>query len=296
MKPLEGKTLVITGATRGIGKAIGLRAAQDGANIVVIGKTDTPHPKLPGTVHTAVKEMEDAGGHAVAAICDIRFEDQVQHAIDLAQEKFGGIDILVNNASAISLTPTLATEMKRFDLMYQVNTRGTFLTSKLAIPLLKQAENPHILTLSPPLNMEPKWFANHVAYTITKYGMSMVVLGLAEELARDGIAVNALWPRTTIDTAAVRNLLGGKHTVQHSRTPEIIADAAYLIFQKPSTSYTGQFLIDDEVLMQHGICNLEKYAVNPNKELMQDFFLTGEGQNFCEDPEDSEDFEDSEDS
>lgn len=270
---LKGKTLFITGASRGIGKAIAIRAAKDGANIAVVAKTREPHPKLPGTVYSSVEDIKSEGGNAIACIADIRFEDQVQTAVDATIERFGGIDILVNNASAINLSPTLELSMKRFDLMVAVNVRGTFLSSKLCVPHLKKAENPHILNLSPPLNMDPKWFKNNLAYTMAKYGMSMCVLGMAEEFKKDGIAVNALWPRTPIATAAVRNLLGEKTAVNHSRTPEIVADAAYIIVTKPSREYTGNFFIDEEILLENGITNLEKYAVNPDKELYVDFFL-----------------------
>lgn len=273
MTSLKGKTLVITGASRGIGKAIALRAARDGANIAVVAKTKEPHPKLPGTVYTAVKDIKSAGGNGLPCIADIRFEDQVQRAIDATLNEFGGIDILVNNASAINLSPTLKLEMKKFDLMISVNVRGTFLCSKLCIPHLKKSENPHILNLSPPLNLDPKWFKNNVAYTIAKYGMSMCVLGMAEEFKKSGIAVNALWPRTPIATAAVQNLLGGKSTVKHSRSPEIVADAAYHILTKPSRECTGNFLIDEEILLELGITDLEKYSVDPKAELYQDFFL-----------------------
>ncbi|MHA1914749.1 MAG: SDR family oxidoreductase [Promethearchaeota archaeon] len=273
MENLEGKTLFITGASRGIGKAIALRAAKDGANIAVVAKTKIPNPKLPGTVYSAVDDIKSAGGNAIPCITDIRFEEQVQNAIDTTLNKFGGIDILINNASAINLSPTLDITMKRFDLMFSVNTRGTFLCSRLCLPHLKKSENPHILNLSPPLNMDPKWFKTNLAYTIAKYGMSMCVLGLAEEFKTDGIAVNALWPRTTIATAAVRNLLGGKTAVKHSRKPEIVAEAAYLILTKPSREITGNFFIDDEVLHENGIDNLEKYAVDPTKEPYFDFFL-----------------------
>jgi citronellol/citronellal dehydrogenase len=270
---LKRKTLFITGASRGIGKTIAVRAARDGANIAVVAKTKEPHPKLPGTVYTAVDEIISQGGNAVACVTDIRFEDQIQEAIDTTIDKFGGIDILVNNASAINLSPTLEVSMKRFDLMFSVNTRGTFLCSKLCIPYLKKAENPHILNLSPPLNLDPKWFKNNLAYTMAKYGMSMCVLGMAEEFRNDGIAVNALWPRTSIATAAVKNLLGGKIAVNHSRTPEIVADAAYLILTKPSSECTGNFFIDEQVLIENGISDLKKYAVDPGKELYPDFFL-----------------------
>ncbi|MBY8992788.1 MAG: NAD(P)-dependent oxidoreductase [Candidatus Lokiarchaeota archaeon] len=273
MISLKGKTLFITGASRGIGKAIALRAAHDGANIAVVAKTKEPHPKLPGTVYTAVEDIINAGGNALPCITDIRFEDQVQTAIDETLNEFGGIDILVNNASAIDLSPTLKLEMKRFDLMFSVNARGTFLCSRLCIPYLLKAENPHILNLSPPLNLDPKWFKNNVAYTMAKYGMSMCVLGMAEEFKNDGIAVNALWPRTPIATAAVKNLLGGKSSIKHSRTPEIVAEAAYLILTQPSKTCTGNFFIDEEILLEHGITDLEKYSVDPKVELYQDFFL-----------------------
>ena len=273
LSTLKGKTLFITGASRGIGKAIALRAAQDGANIAVVAKTKEPHPKLPGTVYSSVEDIESAGGNAIPCIADIRFEDQIQAAIDATLDNFGGIDILVNNASAINLSPTLEIEMKRYDLMFSVNVRGTFLCSKLCIPFLKKAENPHILNLSPPLNMDPKWFKNNVAYTMAKYGMSMCVLGMAEEFKNDGIAVNALWPRTSIATAAVRNLLGGKSAVRHSRKPEIVADAAYFILTKPSKECTGNFFIDEEILKEHGITDLDKYAEDSSVELYNDFFL-----------------------
>jgi len=273
LSTLKGKTLFITGASRGIGKAIALRVAQDGANIAVVAKTKEPHPKLPGTVYSSVEDIESVGGNAIPCIADIRFEDQIQAAIDVTVDKFGGIDILVNNASAINLSPTLEIEMKRYNLMFSVNVRGTFLCSKLCIPFLKKAENPHILNLSPPLNMDPKWFKNNLAYTMAKYGMSMCVLGMAEEFKNDGIAVNALWPRTSIATAAVRNLLGGKSAVRHSRKPEIVADAAYLILTKLSKECTGNFFIDDEILKEHGITDLDKYAEDSSVELYNDFFL-----------------------
>ena len=273
LSTLKGKTLFITGASRGIGKAIALRVAQDGANIAVVAKTKEPHPKLPGTVYSSVEDIESVGGNAIPCIADIRFEDQIQAAIDVTVDKFGGIDILVNNASAINLSPTLEIEMKRYNLMFSVNVRGTFLCSKLCIPFLKKAENPHILNLSPPLNMDPKWFKNNLAYTMAKYGMSMCVLGMAEEFKNDGIAVNALWPRTSIATAAVRNLLGGKSAVRHSRKPEIVADAAYFILTKPSKECTGNFFIDEEILKEHGITDLDKYAEDSSVELYNDFFL-----------------------
>ncbi|MFO7795037.1 MAG: SDR family oxidoreductase [Promethearchaeati archaeon] len=278
MADLKNKTLFITGASRGIGKAIALKAARDGANIAVVAKTKEPHPKLPGTVYTSVEDIEKVGGHGLPCIADIRFKDQVENAIEETLDRFGGIDILVNDASAINLTSTLNTSMKRFDLMFSVNVRGTFLCSKLCIPHLKNAENPHILNMSPPLNLDPKWFKNHVAYTMSKYGMSMCVLGMAEEFKEDGIAVNALWPRTAIATAAVKNLLGGETSIKHSRKPEIVADAAYYILTSPSKEYTGNFFIDDEVLMENGITDLEKYSVIPGAKLIQDFFLYGGGE------------------
>ncbi|WP_428265894.1 SDR family oxidoreductase [Haliangium sp.] len=270
---LAGKTLFITGASRGIGKAIALRAAKDGANVAIVAKTAEPHPKLPGTVHSAAEEVEAAGGKALACIADIRFEDQVQAAAAKTVETFGGIDILVNNASAIFLAGTTQTPMKRYDLMHQVNARGTFLCSQVCIPHLKQSANPHILMLSPPLNMEPRWFAPHVAYTMAKYGMSMCVLGMAGELKRPGIAVNALWPRTTIATAAVRNLLGGDKMVQTSRRPEIMADAAHWIFTQPSRECTGHFFLDEDVLLGAGVTDFEQYAVDPGATLTPDLFI-----------------------
>ncbi|MFX1296166.1 MAG: SDR family oxidoreductase [Promethearchaeota archaeon] len=278
MVTLKNKTLFITGASRGIGKAIALRAAKDGANLAVVAKSSEPHPKLPGTVYSSAEDIEAAGGKALPCVADIRFEDQVKAAVDATVKKFGGIDILVNDASAINLTPTLQTPMKRFDLMFSVNVRGTFLCSKLCIPYLKNAENPHILNLSPPLNLDPKWFANHLAYTMSKYGMSMCVLGMAEELKNDGIAVNALWPRTAIATAAVKNLLGGDPAIKHSRKPEIVADAAYFILTKPSRECTGNFFIDDEVLIENGVTDLGKYSVISGSKLIPDFFLFGGGE------------------
>jgi citronellol/citronellal dehydrogenase len=274
---LRGKTLFITGASRGIGLAIGLRAARDGANVVIAAKTSDPNPKLPGTIHSAAAEIEAAGGKALPLQCDIRFEDQVQSAVATAVAAFGGIDILVNNASAISLTTTEATEMKRYDLMHSINTRGTFLCSKLCVPHLKKAAaaggNAHILNLSPPLNMETRWFAPHVAYTMAKFGMSMCVLGMAGEFKRDGVAVNALWPRTTIATAAVKNLLGGEQAMKGSRSPAIMGDAAYAIFAKNSREVTGNFFIDDEVLKAEGKTNLDEYAMTPGAHLLPDFFV-----------------------
>jgi citronellol/citronellal dehydrogenase len=273
MKTLQGKTLFITGASRGIGLAIGLRAARDGANVAIAAKTAEPHPKLEGTVYTAAAEIEKAGGKALPLVCDIRHEDQLAAAVAQTVKSFGGIDICVNNASAISLTDTASTDMKRYDLMHQINTRGTFLTSKLCIPHLAKAENPHILMLSPPLDMKAKWFAGHVAYSIAKYGMSLCVLGLAEELKPQGIAVNALWPRTTIATAAVNNLLGGEMIMRSSRTPDILADAAHLIFTKPSREFTGRFCIDDTLLAEHGVTDFDKYRVDPTRNLAPDFFV-----------------------
>jgi citronellol/citronellal dehydrogenase len=270
---LRGKTLFITGASRGIGLAIGLRAARDGANVAIAAKTTEPNPKLPGTIYTAAKEIEEAGGKALPLFCDIRFEDQIAAAVAKTVETFGGIDICVNNASAISLTNTEQTQMKRYDLMHSINTRGTFATSQACIPHLKKAENPHILNLSPPLNMEERWFAPHVAYTMAKFGMSMCVLGMAGELRKYGIAVNALWPRTTIATSAVQNLLGGDAVVKGSRKPTIMGDAAYAIFAKPAKEVTGKFFIDDEVLTAEGKTNLDEYAVEPGAKLFPDFFV-----------------------
>ncbi|MDB4969520.1 MAG: oxidoreductase, short chain dehydrogenase/reductase family [Myxococcales bacterium] len=273
MPTLAGKTLFITGASRGIGLAIAKRAARDGANIVIAAKTTEPHPKLPGTIYTAAKEIEEAGGKALACVVDIRDENQVAAAVAKAVETFGGIDVLINNASAISLTPTTMTPMKRYDLMHSVNTRGTFVCSQACIPHLKKSSNPHILMNSPPLNMEERWFAPHVAYTMAKFGMSMCVLGMAGELRGDGIAVNAIWPRTVIATAAVQNLLGGDTTVAGSRLPEIVADAAYAILTKPSREFTGNFCIDEEILKKEGVTNFDKYQAVPGADLIPDFFL-----------------------
>ncbi len=270
---LSGKTLFITGASRGIGLSIALRAARDGANVVVAAKTADPHPKLPGTIYTAADEIAAAGGQALPLVVDVRDEASVQSAVDQAVERFGGIDILVNNASAISLTGTLSTDMKRYDLMHQVNTRGTFLTSKACIPHLKKSANPHVLMLSPPLDMSPRWFGGHVAYTMAKFGMSMCVLGMAKEFEADGIAFNALWPRTGIATAAIQFALTGEEGLRHCRTPEIMADAAHAIFQKPSRAFTGQFLIDDTFLYGEGVREFDKYRVDPTASLMPDFFV-----------------------
>jgi citronellol/citronellal dehydrogenase len=272
-RSLKGKTLFITGASRGIGKAIALRAARDGAHIAIAAKTQEPHPKLPGTIYSAALEIEKAGGQALACVCDIRSDEQIARAVDATVARFGGIDILVNNASAISLTDTLTTPMKRFDLMHQVNARGTFACSKACIPHLMKAENPHILNLSPPLNMQPKWFGPHVAYTMAKYGMSLCVLGMAEEWRHHKIAVNALWPRTVIATAAVQNLLGGEDTLRGSRSPEIVADAAHIILTRPSAEDTGQFFIDDEVLTAAGVTDLDKYSTVPGAPLFPDLFV-----------------------
>lgn len=271
--PLTGKTLFITGASRGIGLAIALRAARDGARIAIAAKTAEPHPKLPGTVYTAAAEIEAAGGQALPLIVDIQDENQVAAAVAQTVETFGGIDILVNNASAISLTPTLDTPMKRYDLMHRINTRGTFVCSQACLPHLFKAENPHILNISPPLNMEARWFAPHVAYTMAKYGMSMCVLGMAEEFREQGVAVNALWPRTAIATAAVRNLLGGDETIRRCRKPEIMADAAYAILIQPSRTCTGNFFIDEDVLRNAGITDFTPYAIDASAELLPDFFI-----------------------
>jgi citronellol/citronellal dehydrogenase len=272
---LKGKTLFITGASRGIGHAIGLRAAKDGANVAIVAKTTEPHPKLPGTIYTAAEDMEKAGGKALPLAVDIRDDAAVYAAVAKTVETFGGIDILVNNASAISLTGTLETPMKRYDLMHHINTRGTFLCSQACIPHLKKAANPHILNLSPPLSMKPHWFGGHVAYTMAKYGMSMCVLGMAEEFKGAGIAVNALWPRTAIATAAVQNLLGGDAAMKGSRTVDIMSDAAYVIFNRSSKDVknTGNFFIDDDVLKSEGVTGFAKYAVDPTAELVPDFFV-----------------------
>ena len=277
MPNLANKTLFISGASRGIGLAIALRAARDGANVAIAAKTTDPNPKLEGTIYSAAAEIEKAGGKALPLVCDIRDEAQVQAAVAATVAKFGGIDICVNNASAISLTPTLQTDMKRYDLMHSINGRGTFLVSKTVIPHLKKSANPHILMLSPPLDMQAKWFAPHVAYSMAKYNMSLCVLGMAAELAKDGIAVNALWPRTAIATAAVKNLLGGDKLMAMSRTPEILADAAHLVFTQPSRSLTGQFLIDDTFLHKvGGVTDFEKYRVDTTKPLAADFFVPGD--------------------
>ena len=268
-----GTVVFITGASRGIGKAIALRLAKEGASIVVASKTTEPHPKLEGTIYETAKEIEALGGKALPLQVDIRFEDQIQAAVEETVKTFGGIDILVNNASAISLTPTEQTEAKRYDLMHDINVRGTFFMSRACIPYLKNSGNPHILNLSPPIDLNPKWFAPHLAYTMSKYGMSMIVIGLAEELKPYLIAVNALWPKTTIATAAVQNLLGGDSMVQKSRRPEIVAEAAYYILRRSSANCTGNFFIDEEVLKEEGITDFSVYAVNPGESLMPDLFI-----------------------
>ena len=273
MSDLDGKTIFISGGSRGIGLAIAKRAAADGARIIVAAKTAEPHPKLPGTIYTAAEEIESVGGKALPVVCDIRDDKAVQAAVDAGVEKFGGIDICVNNASAISLTPTLQTPMTRYDLMHQINTRGTFLVSQTCLPHLLKSGNPHILNLSPPLNMVEKWFKNHVAYTMAKFGMSMCVLGMAGEFREQGVAVNALWPRTAIATAAVKNLLGGDEMVKRSRTPEIMADAAHFILTQPSREFTGNFCIDDEVMEMAGVTDLTSYAVDASLDLIPDFFV-----------------------
>ncbi len=271
---LQGKTVFLSGASRGIGLAIALRAARDGANVAIVAKTTKPHPKLPGTIYTAAAEIEAVGGTALAIACDIRFEEQVRAAAAQTAERFGGIDVCVNNASAISLTPTPGTDMKRYDLMQSINARGTFVCSQATLPYLKESSNPHILTLSPPLDMRAKWFAPHVAYTIAKFGMSMCTLGMAEEFRLDGIAVNSLWPLTTIDTAAVRNVLGGRRMTDASRTPEIVADAAYVILCRPSRECSGNFFIDEEVLRAEGVTDFSKYAAGPSDgPYYPDFFV-----------------------
>lgn len=272
-KTLRDKTLLITGASRGIGLAIGVRAARDGARVIVVAKTVQPHPKLPGTIHTAVEAIGAAGGLGLACPADIRSEEQVEEAVARGVARFGQIDIVVNNASAIFLAGTAETPMKRFDLMHQVNTRGTYLTTQKCLPYLEQAENPHVLNISPPLSMEARWFAPHVAYTMAKFGMSLCVLGMAEEFRERGIGVNALWPKTVIATAAVQNLLGGDGMVRRSRHPEIMADAAHAILVRDSRECTGQFLVDEEVLREEGVNEFDSYRVDSTAELLPDFFL-----------------------
>jgi citronellol/citronellal dehydrogenase len=270
---MKNKTAFITGSSRGIGKAIALKLAKEGCNIVVAAKTAEPHPKLEGTIYSTAEEIEKEGGNALPLVVDIRSEEMIQDAVSKTIETFGGIDILINNASAISLTPIEQTTQKRYDLMHEINVRGTFLVSKACIPHLKKSDNPHILTLSPPLNLDPKWFGAHLAYTMSKYGMSMTVLGQSNELRSSGIAANALWPKTTIATAAIMNLLGGDAIVQASRKPDIMADAAYLILNKNSKECTGNFFIDEDLLKENGVTNFDQYAVNPNNSLMKDLFL-----------------------
>ena len=268
---LQGKTLFITGASRGIGLAIALKAAADGANVAIAAKTVEPHPKLEGTIYTAAEAVEKGGGRALPLVVDVRDEESVRQALEKTAQAFGGIDIVVNNASAIQLTPVAQTDMRRFDLMHQINARGTFVVSKFALPYLMQSAQPHILMLSPPLDMQTKWFAPHTAYSMAKFGMSLVVLGLAGEL-RGKVAVNALWPRTTIATAAIKNLLGGDAIMRMSRKPEILADAAYRVFQKP-VSFTGNFLIDDTFLASEGVSEFDNYRVDPSQPLQVDFFV-----------------------
>ncbi len=272
MPSLHGKTIFITGASRGIGRAIGVAAAREGANVVVAAKSDAPNPKLPGTIQEAAQEIQAAGGKALAVRCDVRDEAEIARAVEAAVEAFGGIDVLVNNASAIFLAGTVQTPMKRYDLMHQVNARGTFACSQACIPHLARSTNPHILNLSPPLSLAPRWFGPHVAYTMAKYGMSMCVLGMAEELRDQGIAVNALWPRTIIATAAL-NLLGGDALARHGRTPEIVADAAVAILRREARSCTGNFFLDEDVLRAEGVSDFGKYAVQPGEELAPDLFL-----------------------
>jgi len=277
MTGLGGKTLFVSGGSRGIGLAIAVRAARDGANVVIAAKTAEPNPKLPGTIHSAAAEIEQAGGRALPVVCDIRDESSVRAAVEAAVRHFGGIDILLNNASAISLTGTLATPMKRFDLMFGVNVRGTYLCSQACLPHLKQSagrnRNPHILTLSPPLNLDPKWFRDHVAYTMAKYGMSLCVLGMADEFRDDGIAVNALWPRTVIATAALAMIPGAREQLDRTRRPEIMADAAHAILTRDARATTGNFFIDDEVLRESGVTDFDVYAVKPGMPLLPDLFL-----------------------
>lgn len=273
MSNLKNKTLFVSGASRGIGLAIAKRAARDGANIILAAKTAEPHPKLPGTIYTAAEEIVEEGGEALPVICDIRDEENVREAVNLGLDKFGGIDICINNASAIQLTGTLLTDMKRFDLMHQINTRGTYLVSKVCLPHLQKSDNPHILNLSPPLDMDPKWFGPHVAYTMAKFGMSMCVLGMAEEFKDDGVAVNALWPRTAIATAAIKNALGGDAIMNISRSPEIMGDAAYVILTKNSREFTGNFCIDDNLLAENGVEDFSQYAEVPFEQLAPDFFV-----------------------
>ena len=275
-KPLAGKTILMSGGSRGIGLAIALRAAADGANIALLAKTDSPHPKLEGTVHSAAEQMRAAGGSALPIVGDVRSDDDITEAVLKTQGEFGGIDIVVNNASVIDLSRSLELSAKKYDLMQDVNVRGTFMLSQAAVPILRESGNPHILSLSPPLNLDPKWLGAHTGYTLAKYGMTMVTLGFAAEFAKDGIAANTLWPRTTIATAAVQNLLGGDRMMAASRTPEIYADAAYEIFTRPAREYTGQSLIVEDVLTDAGIIDLSRYAAvpgTPDERLFPDIFL-----------------------
>lgn len=273
MTDLKGKTMFISGGSRGIGLAIAKRAAAAGANVAIAAKTSEPHPKLPGTIYTAAEEIEAAGGKALPIVCDIRFEEQVEQAVEKTAGEFGGIDICVNNASAIQLTGTLETRMKRFDLMHQINARGSYLVSQKCIPHLRKSDNPHVLNLSPPLDFSAKWFKGHVAYSLAKYSMSVWVLGMAEEFREDGIAFNALWPRTTIATAAVKNLLGGDDMVNGSRKPAIMGDAAYQILIRPSREFSGHFCIDDDILYEAGVTDFKPYRVSSGARLFSDFFV-----------------------
>jgi citronellol/citronellal dehydrogenase len=273
MSDLRGKTLFVTGASRGIGLAIALRAARDGANVAIAAKTVAPDPRLPGTIHTAVQEIEAAGGHGLACPVDIRDDAQIEAAVRQTVERFGGIDILVNNASAISLSDVRSTSMRKFDLMHQVNTRGTFASSRACLPFLEKAPNPHILMLSPPASVDPRWYGPHLAYTLSKMGMSLCVLGLSHELRSAGVAVNALWPRTLIATAAIRNLLGGEDAIRGCRTPDIVADAAHAILCRPARDTSGNFFIDEDVLSAQGVTDFDRYAVDPAGALLPDLFL-----------------------
>ena len=273
MKDFSGRRVLISGGSRGIGLAIAKKLARDGAKIAIMAKTSEPHPVLPGTIHSAAEEIVAEGGTALPIVTDIRFEDQVNKAVEETVKKFGGIDIVINNASAISLTPTIYTEMKRFDLMFDVNVRGTFLVSKTCIPHLLKSENPHILNLSPPLDMDKKWFKQTLAYSMSKFGMSQCVLGMAEEFKKEGIAVNALWPHSVIATAAISNVVAGEEAFPHCRKPEILADAAYLILSKKASEYTGNFCIDDVLLNQNGTTDFNKYRIDNNEPLWKDFFV-----------------------
>ena len=273
MNNLKNKTLFVSGASRGIGLAIAKRAAKDGANVILAAKTAEPHPKLPGTIYTAAEEIEEVGGKALPVVCDIRDEENVRNAVNKGLDHFGAIDICINNASAIQLTGTLQTDMKRYDLMNQINARGTFLVSKVCLPHLIKSDNPHILNLSPPLDMDPKWCGPHVAYTMAKFGMSLCVLGMAEEFKDEGVAVNALWPRTAVATAAIKNALGGDSIMNISRSPEIMADAAHVILTKNSKEFTGNFCIDDNLLADNGVTDFSQYAEVPFAELAPDFFV-----------------------